>query len=85
MEHKHVPKKRGRRDLINGSISGLCTVLFTQPSQVIRTSMMVKYFEGKPAGLFHITHKIFIEEGFKGFFRSITPTLIKTPIINSKP
>jgi hypothetical protein len=70
----------GFRDIINGFLSGSFTVFITQPLQVIRTSMMVTYMNGKPAGFIHIIKRIASEEGVKGFYRGFFPTLIKTPI-----
>lgn len=66
--------------LFNGAISGLFTVFITQPFQVVRTSMMVTYLDGKPSGCMHIINKLYSTEGIKGFYRGLFPSFIKTPI-----
>jgi hypothetical protein len=68
---------------INGAISGLLTVIITQPFQVIRTSMMVTYMDKKPSGFSHIIKRLYYEEGIKGFYRGVIPTAIKTPLSTS--
>jgi hypothetical protein len=75
-----MANKHHQHNYINGALSGLLTVFITQPFQVIRTSMMVTYLDGKTSGFIHITKRLFQEEGLKGFYRGLTPTIIKTPI-----
>lgn len=68
------------RNMINGAVSGFFTVFITQPLQVIRTSMMVTYLDGKPSGFIKMIKTLYKQEGIKGFYRGFFPTLIKTPI-----
>lgn len=68
------------QNILNGAISGLFTVFITQPFQVVRTSMMVTYIDGKPSGFLYIIKKLYTEEGVKGFYRGFVPTLIKSPL-----
>jgi hypothetical protein len=70
----------GLQNMINGALSGFFSVFITQPFQVIRTSMMVTYKDGKPSGFIYLLKKIKKEEGLKGFYRGLTPTILKTPL-----
>jgi hypothetical protein len=65
-------------DITNGALSGSLTTFVTQPLQVIRTSMMVTYKEGKVSSMQHIFRLILESEGVKGFYRGFAPSLLKT-------
>jgi hypothetical protein len=65
-------------DVTNGAVSGSLTTFITQPLQVIRTSMMVTYKEGKVSSMQHIFRLILDSEGVKGFYRGFAPSLLKT-------
>jgi hypothetical protein len=65
-------------DIRNGALSSSCVVVVTQPLQVIRTSMMVTYKDGKVSPMYDIFKKIKNEEGFSGFYRGFLPSMIKT-------
>lgn len=73
-------KSRKIDNYVNGAISGVTSILFTQPLQCIRTTMMVTYKDGKPSGLFYTIKRIFSEEGIRGFYRGLTPTILKNTI-----
>jgi len=67
-------------DAINGGLSASLTAFVTQPLQVIRTSMIVIYKEGKVSRMRDIYSKILKDEGMKGFYRGLVPSLLKTTI-----
>lgn len=67
-------------DALNGGLSASLTTFVTQPLQVIRTSMIVIYKEGKVSKMNDIYSRIRKEEGIKGFYRGMVPSLLKTTI-----
>jgi hypothetical protein len=67
-------------DIKNGAISGSFTVFITQPLQVIRTNIMIVFKNQKKLGMVEVFKKITTEEGVKGFYRGIVPSLLKTTI-----
>jgi hypothetical protein len=67
-------------DALNGGASASFTAFLTQPLQVIRTSMIVIYKEGKVSKMKDIYSRILKEEGYKGFYRGLVPSLLKTTI-----
>ena len=69
--------------LKNGMLSGFASVFITQPFQVIRSNMMIKYFKNMPAGFIYTIKETYFTEGIRGFYRSINPTLLRVPLNNA--
>ena len=66
------------KDLVNGGISGMISIVFMQPLQVVKTSMMVIYNKDKKIKMLEVIKKIKSEEGIFGFYRGFIPAVLKT-------
>lgn len=65
-------------DVKNAAFSSLFVTTITQPLQVIRTSMLVLYKDGKIVGMIDMFKKVSHEEGIKGFYRGFIASTVKT-------
>ncbi len=75
-----MENKKKYNNVLNGALAGFAANFVTQPLQVVRTNMMIRYYKNKPAGFLHIIKLTYQEEGIRGFYRSIYPSLLKSPL-----
>jgi solute carrier family 25 phosphate transporter 23/24/25/41 len=66
-----------------GSISGAVGATAVYPLNLVRTRMQASGSTGHPQiyhGVFDVTAKTFKNEGFRGFYRGLVPTLAKASV-----
>lgn len=71
-------KSKTLSDVSNGAISSCFVGIVTQPLNVVRTSMMTTYIDGKVSTMKDIIRRIAKDEGFFGFYRGFVPSMMKT-------
>lgn len=66
--------------MLNGALTGVASVCFTLPFQVLSTKMKVK--KNPDTKFTEIIREIYQSEGIKGFYRGLFPNLIRAPLRN---
>lgn len=64
--------------LLCGGVSGIASSLVTFPIDVVRRRLQISGIHStNPSGLFTIASQLFKEQGVRGFYRGLTPELMK--------
>jgi len=66
------------KDMLNGATSGLVTILFMQPFQVVNTSMVIHFKKEAKIGMIETIKRIYNNEKIWGFYRGFTPAVLKS-------
>ncbi|EGR33353.1 mitochondrial carrier protein, putative [Ichthyophthirius multifiliis] len=74
--------------MISGMVSGIVATTVSHPFEIIRARLQImSKFEKNPAyqysGIFDAFRKIYIYEGFTGYYRGLAPRLVRKPLANT--
>jgi len=66
--------------MMAGTCSGFCTTFLTYPLEVVRTRLALGPGMGvKYTGVFDCLKRTFVEEGLRGYYKGLGPTLLSGP------
>ncbi|KRW99343.1 Mitochondrial carrier domain [Pseudocohnilembus persalinus] len=69
--------------MISGMTAGFCATLSSHPLEIIRARLQINQNSDYKNGIIKEFKNIYKEDGLQGYFRGITPRLVKKPIANS--
>lgn len=73
--------------MISGLVAGFFATMSSHPFEIVRarmqTNRVINSEENKCDGVIDGLKNIYKNEGLKGYFRGLTPRLIKKPLVNT--
>lgn len=74
-----IERKNKMNSLLSGGLSGLSSICITYPTDLVRRRLQIQGFQNAPTynGVIHCIKDIYKKEHMYGFYRGLSPTILK--------
>lgn len=79
MTNAKLTSSKGINNFISGSLAGVSAVVLTYPLDLVRVKLAVDIAENQFRGVAHCIQSVHQEQGIRGLYKGVSPTLLVHP------